>query len=374
VRWILALAAATVLLLPSLPVAAQNAPYCGPGEAPHYRFGFADLYEAIGYIMGEPLECEHLDPLSGDTVQATRNGVAVYRPATNTPTFVVGARHWALNGDGLVYWSGDALDPPASPILLLFVRDGEAQCGDFTVTWSNTAPGSDERGEADLLVTTADGNVVERLVREAEGVMALTPNWCGDILGDGSVVLSFDSFSGGAHCCFTTTIVQLGDTPRTLLQGDFGNGGGFMPDQLDGEGPLELTGSSDLFAYFDDLPYAASPFLPLVLAYDGERYAQATPRFRPFLDERLYESLEYLDQVVATDEPPQVQQGAALGALGVYTLLGLWEVGEQDVRRRIEHPEVEAWLDTYAGDAILAVEAAFGPIEERGSGIEQPHP
>ncbi len=87
-------------------------PYCGPGQVPEFVFGFAALADALGATMGEPTECQHTDPGSGDALQQTTTGLSFYRASTNTPTFTNGAEHWALTANGLVYWTGDSIDPP----------------------------------------------------------------------------------------------------------------------------------------------------------------------------------------------------------------------------------------------------------------------
>ena len=45
-------------------------------------------------------------------LQQTTSGLAFYRKATNIPTFTNGWEHWGWTADGLVYWTGDAVDPP----------------------------------------------------------------------------------------------------------------------------------------------------------------------------------------------------------------------------------------------------------------------
>jgi hypothetical protein len=107
-----ALAAVWLVVAPARPVHAQ--PFCRPGEAPEFRLGFALLKEQLGPLMGEPAECEHLDRARGDTLQRTSTGLAYYRPATNTPAFTDGYRHWAWTADGLVAWEGAAISPPAT--------------------------------------------------------------------------------------------------------------------------------------------------------------------------------------------------------------------------------------------------------------------
>ena len=62
--------------------------------------------------MGTPLECEHADAVTGDTLQRTTAGLAFCRESTNTPAFTNGSTHWALTPDGVASWTGDRIDPP----------------------------------------------------------------------------------------------------------------------------------------------------------------------------------------------------------------------------------------------------------------------
>ena len=94
--------------------ATEPAPFCGPDEVPHFAYGIATLHDAIGSIMGEPLECEHPISAIGDTLQQTTTGLAIYRQSANTPEFTDGWNHWALGQDGVSAWSGD--DSAASPV------------------------------------------------------------------------------------------------------------------------------------------------------------------------------------------------------------------------------------------------------------------
>ncbi len=91
---------------------AQSFPFCAPGQTPAFQFGFAALKAQLGATMGQPVECEHADPVSGDSLQHTTTGLSFYRKSTNTPTFTDGWRHWALTPAGLVVWEGTAIDPP----------------------------------------------------------------------------------------------------------------------------------------------------------------------------------------------------------------------------------------------------------------------
>jgi hypothetical protein len=86
--------------------------FCQPGQTPQFAGGFADLQAQLGDTMGTPLDCEHVDPNTGDSQMTTSTGLAFYRKQTNTPTFTDGYNHYALTGDGLVSWTGASIDPP----------------------------------------------------------------------------------------------------------------------------------------------------------------------------------------------------------------------------------------------------------------------
>jgi hypothetical protein len=96
------------LLFPTASVLASQLSAACP-----YRSGFADLKAQIGARMGNPSSCEYPDPKgTGDTEQTTTSGLAFWRKSTNTPTFTNGFDHWALTSNGLLYWTGDSVDPP----------------------------------------------------------------------------------------------------------------------------------------------------------------------------------------------------------------------------------------------------------------------
>lgn len=105
----MALVAAGLLSFSSTAAAAA---YCAPGQEPEFVLGFAFMKSQLGDTMGEPLECEHANPDNGDTLQQTSTGLSFYRKSTNTPTFTDGYRHWGWTAAGMVFWTGDSIDPP----------------------------------------------------------------------------------------------------------------------------------------------------------------------------------------------------------------------------------------------------------------------
>jgi hypothetical protein len=93
-----------------------TAPWCLPDQKPAFSFGFAELNHDLGAVMGQPIECEHGVPSSGDTLQRTTTGVALYQWCLNTSTFTRGPDHWTGVPGGIVHWT-DADPPPEVPIV-----------------------------------------------------------------------------------------------------------------------------------------------------------------------------------------------------------------------------------------------------------------
>jgi hypothetical protein len=99
-------------LLSPRPALAQDAPHCPPGMDAQFVLGIAALKARLGPTMGLPLECEHLNPENGDTIQHTTTGLAYYRPSINTPMFTDGQTHWALSNNQLLMWRSGSVTPP----------------------------------------------------------------------------------------------------------------------------------------------------------------------------------------------------------------------------------------------------------------------
>src|SRR6202035_434299 len=127
-------------------------------------------------------------------------------------------------------------------------------------------------------------------------------------------------------CCFTASLIMLQPGGPHLLDADLGNGGLVQPVQLDGSGPLELPAACDVFAYFDDLSFAASPFMPLVFTYDGTAYVEATRQFPDRITDEITRAESDLSVAVARRVPAQVppqlvfqeQESVALRLYGLH--------------------------------------------------------
>lgn len=91
---------------------AAAAPFCGSGQKAVFLGGFADLKQHLGTAMGEPIECEHVNPKNGDYLQQTTTGLAVYEHATGRLRFTDGWKHWELTPGGIVTWEGESTERP----------------------------------------------------------------------------------------------------------------------------------------------------------------------------------------------------------------------------------------------------------------------
>jgi hypothetical protein len=248
-------------------------------------------------------------------------------------------------------------------------RSGTAICGRYAVSWSNTAPTAPgAMGQSTIRITDPSTGATSSIAHpSAAPSETLEPLWCGDVLGDGSVALGYSHFSGGAHCCTTATVVTLGDEGRQLLQVELGNAGGLNPVQLGDGGPLQLLSESDVFAYFDDLSFVASPFLPLIFRYDGTRYVEATSAYPDYLRTELDQTLGLLGALPA-QIPSQGGPGSslaqlehesgALRAFGLYVLLGDEQTGQASLERTLS-PAAAGWLSANASNALAALQQHY---------------
>lgn len=224
---------------------------------------------------------------------------------------------------------------------------GKGKCGDFELEWVSPELG----GEGPPATLTARAGEERALdVNGRDEIEQLTPIWCGDVTGDGRVEFAHLAFSGGAHCCWRLRIDTL-DGP-TLLDRDLGNSGDAKPEQLDGKGPLEIVSSSDILAYFD-LPYVASPFLPLAFAYRNGRYVEATADFPAHIRGGLENAWDRLAQAME-EEFPEAAQGAALGVFGHYVLLDQPDEGLEQITTR-GSDELARWVRERQRRAATAI-------------------
>ena len=97
---------------------------CPPGQSPQFVSGFGALKLRLGARMGDPMDCQHVDPSSGDMVQHTTTGLAYDPNGTGgAAAFTNGWEHYALMDDQVVLWRNASANPPrATPDQAAYVQ------------------------------------------------------------------------------------------------------------------------------------------------------------------------------------------------------------------------------------------------------------
>lgn len=95
-----------------------------------------------------------------------------------------------------------------------------------------------------------------------------------DCTGDGEPDLIIEGFSGGAHCCTTYAVLQLGERARALEVVEAGDAAYWRETRT--PGVLEMLGADYAFDYWL-VPHVESPAPTVVLRWDGTRFALYTP-------------------------------------------------------------------------------------------------
>ena len=160
-----------------------------------------------------------------------------------------------------------------APVPPGYVVEEERLIGGYTVRlWRNTA---EDAWGFDNIATISTG---ERTLVQVQLVWGLGDLTGSDITGEGHPDVIVETYTGGAHCCFSTLVYDLGPTLTQVLETPESNCGGRFED-LDGDSVYEFVTCDDLFAYVY-CPYASSPAVEAILQYEpGSGYVPASPRF-----------------------------------------------------------------------------------------------
>lgn len=119
---------------------------------------------------------------------------------------------------------------------------------------------------------TIEDQVIELGATDGRGS---TPIGIGeDINGDKAPDLIVTQYSGGAHCCFSYSIVTFdGPAPRVIAHIPAADGGAAFVD-IDGDGVLEMRVQEQAFRYWKT-SFAESPAPEVILRWDGAAYVVA---------------------------------------------------------------------------------------------------
>lgn len=91
------------------------------------------------------------------------------------------------------------------------------------------------------------------------------------ITGDGTPWLAVSEWSGGAHCCFTLHLFQIGERFRHVQSIDLVHSDLAHFENLDADPALEFVTNDWTFAYWHT-DFAQSPAPRVVMKYRGDRY------------------------------------------------------------------------------------------------------
>ncbi len=156
-------------------------------------------------------------------------------------------------------------------------------------------------GTRQLLPSTPDGGI-------------LTVSAVDDVTGDGRAELVLQNYSGGAHCCYQTTIYSVTPAPaepKAILSLATDDCGGEFED-LDKDGVAEFRTCDPLFGYAF-CSFAFTPFPPAVFAYDRQKgeYVLSTVRYAQYL--QLATEADALATMKEYADVPEAARCAALG-------------------------------------------------------------
>ena len=122
----------------------------GAQTAPHFVLGFQFLASQIPTVVGSPLDDEHFDPVTGDSIQHTTTGLMVWRKSDNVTAFTNGSTTWLIGPLGLqsrpnnVRFDWETAQPitlPSSAVSLSFIRStGSNWIGQGSVQNTRSVP------------------------------------------------------------------------------------------------------------------------------------------------------------------------------------------------------------------------------------------
>jgi hypothetical protein len=167
-----------------------------------------------------------------------------------------------------------------------------------------------------------------------------------DITGEGNPDVVIETYSGGAHCCFSTIVYDLGPTPTEVLRTPESNCSGYFED-LDNDSVLEFITCDDLFSY-QYCCFAGSPAVKVIMKYyPGDGYLPASTSFR-----RLYAEDITNHTAAAEKAPPgeycewdETNKCAVLPVVLDYLYSGQWDMAWSELDRLYPHADRETFKE-----------------------------
>lgn len=196
------------------------------------------------------------------------------------------------------------------------------QVGDYQVQLQR--PNEDDIDGHDCIRVTRKER---EMYRQCEGRLMLgTPgtelNRIGDVTGDQIADLIFTSYTGGAHCCYTLYLVQLGNEVREVQTLALAHSDGVQLRNFDNDEALEITDLADWSYAYKFGSFANSFARTSVWQPVGDHFELDTSS----LIEPALSSAEFKLQVQAFKASEEMSYGALPDAL-IWTALKLATAG-----------------------------------------------
>ena len=243
------------------------------------------------------------------------------------------------------------LPPAAPPKSVLnpkatYTLSDERVVGVYAVRrWRNSAKDAPQYDQ--ILTIAGNGQTMAHIEWVAE-VDALSGS---DIIGEGNPDIIAHTYSGGAHCCSTTVIYDLGEKLRRVLSSLDSNCTGRLED-LDGDGAYEFITCDDSFAYAYCC-YAGSPLPHVIMVYDPLLgvYGPDSPSFDWYYDDLIAEHTQKAQKAKAGDgcEMDNTTKCSVLAVVLDYLYAGRLDEGWSELYRLYPYPDVEEFRTDIEG-------------------------
>jgi hypothetical protein len=126
------------------------------------------------------------------------------------------------------------------------------------------------------------------------------------LLRDGAKQLFVQHFSGGAHCCWTSIILELSDSVHTLFHSDDYTDLGYQltMSDLDRDGMMDLHMTIITFDYFDRLTHAISPISSAYFSYSPStrRFVLTSRKFSSLILNKTWEHEQRVKAIADTTD------------------------------------------------------------------------
>ncbi len=136
-------------------------------------------------------------------------------------------------------------------------------------------------GDTNGCVATVGVKGRKPIFRTNNFALEIDPATGRDIDGDGLPDVVITGYAGGAHCCWTYSIVSVGPEQPGLLR-EICNDRPASFEDLDKDGKIEIVTIDGSFDYFDGMSHGFSPFPPVVLQLAGRKLSRLNERFPDF--------------------------------------------------------------------------------------------